>query len=401
VRDFSDEIRRLAELSVAFGANVQPGQLVGITSYTGKEQLTREVARAAYERGARYVDVLYFDPWVKRERIAHAPEESLGEVPPWLVERLEWLSDEHAARITLNGPAAPRALDGLDPARAGRDLTPFLPNTNDVVNRGTTNWCVVPAPNPAWAEVVYPDLPPDEAYERLWDAIAHICRLDEPDPEAAWLERMGALRTVSDRLTARRFDAIHFHGPGTDLKVGLFRSSEWHAADFVTVDGLHFYPNLPSEEMFTTPDPARTEGYVSTTMPKELYGSIIEGIRLEFANGRVTRVDADGGVDALRSAIARDQGASYLGEVALVDGDGRVGALDTVFYETLLDENAASHIALGNGYELTVSDPAERAAITVSELHADLMIGSPELEVDGITRSGEAVPVLRRGAWQI
>jgi aminopeptidase len=401
MRDFGDEIGRLADLTVGFGANVQPGQLVSVTSYTGKEALTRAVTHAAYERGARYVDVLYFDPWVKRERIEHAPDDSIGDVPPWLMERLEWLSDEHAARITLNGPAAPRALDGLDLARAGRDQTPYLPNSGDVVNRGTTNWCVVPAPTLAWAVEVYPDAPPDEALERLWDAVVHVCRLDEPDPESAWLERMNWLKDVAGRLTDRRFRSIRLHGPGTDLTVGLFRSSEWHAAEFTTVDGLCFYPNLPSEEMFTTPDPALTEGYVSTTMPKELYGAIVDGMRLEFEGGRVTRVDAERGADALRSALSRDAGASLLGEVALVDGSGRVGPLDTVFLETLLDENAASHVALGNGYELTVSDPAERKRIAQSEIHVDLMIGSPELYVDGITDGGEAIPILRDGAWQI
>jgi aminopeptidase len=401
MRDFSDEIGRLADLAVGFGANVQPGQLVAVTSYTGKEELTRAVTHVAYEHGARYVDVLYFDPWVKRERIEHAPDDSIAEVPPWLVQRLEWLSDEHAARITLNGPAAPRALDGLDAARAGRDQIPYLPNSGDVVNRGTTNWCVVPAPTVAWAVEVYPDASPDEALEHLWDAVVHVCRLDEPDPEAAWLERMNWLKDIAGRLTDRRFRSIRLQGPGTDLTVGLFRSSEWHAAEFTTVDGLAFYPNLPSEEMFTTPDPALTEGYVSTTMPKELYGSIVDGIRLEFEGGRVTRVDAERGADALRSALERDAGASLLGEVALVDGSGRVGPLETVFLETLLDENAASHVALGNGYELTVSDAGDRARIAQSEIHVDLMIGSPELEVDGITDGGEAVPILRQGAWQI
>jgi len=401
MRDFSDAIRRLAELAVDFGANVQPGQIVAITSYTGKEVITREVVRAAYERGARYVDVLYFDPWVKRERIAHAPEESLSEVPPWLIDRLEWLSEKHAARITLNGPAAPQALDGLDPGRAGRDQIPYLPNSGAVVNRRTTNWCIVPSPTVDWARQVYPGVPAEDAYERLWEAVVHVCRLDEADPEAAWLERMGKLKSVATRITDRRFDAIRLHGEGTDLTIGLFRSSEWHAAEFETVDGLRFYPNIPSEEMFTTPDPTRVEGYVTTTMPKELYGSIVDGIRLEFEAGRVTRIDAERGGDALRAATERDEAASYLGELALVDGDGRVGALGTVFFETLLDENAASHIALGNGYEFTVLDDAERERVNRSEIHVDLMVGKPELHVDGITAGGEAVPLLRNGAWQI
>ena len=211
MRDFADETRRLAELIVGFGANIQPGQVVAVTSYVGKEQLTREVARAAYQRGARWVDVLYFDQWLKRERVAHAPEDSLDFVPPWLIERLRWLSDEHAARITLSGPQAPTALSGLDPARAGRDLLPYLPQSGEVVNARTTNWSISPAPTPAWATAVYPDLPAEEAYERLWEAVVHICRLDEDDPVAAWEERMETLRVASGRLTERRFDRIHLH----------------------------------------------------------------------------------------------------------------------------------------------------------------------------------------------
>ena len=401
VRDFSDATRRLADLAVGFGANVQPGQIVAVTTYTGKEDLAREVTRAAYERGARYVDVLIADPWVKRERIARAPDDSLDFVPPWQIDRLEWLSAEGAARISLNGPSAPEALDGLDPGRAGRDLAPYLPNSGDVVNRRTTNWCVIPGPTTGWARIVYPELEPDAALERLWDAIIHICRLETDEPAAAWLTRFATLTATASRLSARRFDAIRLRGEGTDLTIGLFRSSRWNAADFERADGLKHYPNIPSEEMFTTPDPARVDGYVSTTLPKELYGSILDGVRLEFDGGRVVKIEADRGADALRSVVAKDEGAARLGELALVDGDGRIGALDTVFFDTLIDENAASHIALGNGYGFMVDDAAERTRVNASEVHVDLMVGSPELEVDGITEAGEHVPVLRNGAWQI
>jgi aminopeptidase len=401
VRDFSDAIRRLADLTVGFGANVQPGQIVAVATNPDKEALTREVARSAYEHGARWVDVQTYDPWVKRHRIALAPEDSLDFVPPWLMERLEWLSAEGAARISLNGPSAPEALDGLDPGRAGRDLMPYLPNSGAVINRRTTNWCVVPCPTVGWARAVYPELDDDAALERLWDAMIHICRLDTDDPAAAWTERFASLSGSAARLQARQFDAIRLHGPGTDLTVGLFRSSIWNAADFVRADGLKHFPNLPSEEMFTTPDPARVGGYVSTTMPKELYGSIIDGVRLEFEQGRVTKIEADRGADALRAVAAKDEGANRLGELALVDGEGRIGPLKTVFLDTLIDENAASHVALGSAYGFMVGDDVERTRANTSEVHVDLMVGSPELEVDGITEAGEHVPVLRRGAWQI
>jgi aminopeptidase len=401
VRDFSDATRRLAELLVGFGANVQPGQLVTVTSSIGKEELTREVTRTAYERGARYVDVLYLDPWVKLHRLTLAPEDSLDYVPPWLVDRLEYHSRERAARITLNGPVAPHLLDDIDPARAGRDLMPYLPNSGDVVNRRTTNWCIGPAPTVGWAKAVYPDLPVDDAYDRLWEAIIHVCRLDEDDPIAAWHTRTEELEAAASRLSERRFDAIRLHGPGTDLTIGLFRGSSWHAADLETVDGLRHFPNLPSEEIFTTPDPTRTTGYVTTTRPKELYGILIDDVRIEFEAGSAVRVDARRGADSLRAAMAKDDDASRLGELALVDGAGRIGPLRTVFLDTLLDENAASHIALGNAWVLGVDDEAERERVNRSQIHVDLIVGSPELDVDGITQSGETVPLLRDGAWQI
>jgi aminopeptidase len=401
VDDHADLTRRLADLVVAYGANVQPGQIVGVTTYTGKEALTREVARAAYERGARWVDVVTFDPWVKRQRLAHADESTLDYIPPWLEDRLEWLSAEHAARITLNGPAAPNALEGIDPARAGRDVLPYLPKTGEVVNRHTTNWCVAPAPSRGWATLVHPELEGGAAYDRLWTEIAHVCRLDTDDAEAAWRERARSLESTATRLTERRFDAIRLHGPGTDLTVGLFPSSVWHAGDFQTVDGLRHFPNIPSEEIFTTPDPERVDGYVAATRPLQVYGALLDGIRMEFEGGRSVRIDADRGADTLRAIAAKDDGASRLGELALVDGEGRIGPLGTVFYETLLDENAASHVALGNGYDLGVESADDVARVNASSVHVDFMIGSPDLDVDGITREGEAVPVLRAGGWQI
>ena len=393
-----ERVRRLAELVVGFGANVQPGQVVGVTSYVGKEEAAREVARAAYRRGARWVDILTFDDLAKRERLLHAAEETLDFVPPWLPDRLRWLSDERAARISFSGPQAPGALDEVDPGRAGRDLLPWLAEVGQVVNARTTNWSAVPVPTQPWASLVYPEDEPAAALERLWTAVGHVSRLDEADPEAAWNERMGALRSAADRLTERSFDAIRLHGPGTDLTIGLLPTSIWGAAVFETVDGLVHHPNLPTEEVFTTPDPARADGVVTMTLPRELYGQLIDGIRIEFENGRAVRIDADRNVETLRAAAAKDEGASRLGELALVDGHGRIGPLGTVFYDTLIDENAASHIALGSGLSMGVGDE-DRGRINSSAIHVDLMVGSPDLDVDGVTAAGEHVPVLRRGDW--
>jgi aminopeptidase len=290
---------------------------------------------------------------------------------------------------------------GVPAERSGLDLLPRLSETGKIVNLRTTNWCVAPAPTRAWAEVVFPGAGPDTAYERLWEAVARICRLDEDDPVAAWSERIAVLDRGAAALTDRRFDAIHLRGPGTDLTVGLLPSSIWNAAEFTTIDGLAHLPNIPTEETFTTPDPLRADGHVSATMPLELAGSIVRGLRVEFEDGRAVKIDADENADALRSACAKDDGANRLGELALVDGGGRVGPLQTVFFDTLLDENAASHIAFGSAYEIGVADEADRKRINQSEIHIDFMIGSPEVDVDGITAGGEHVPVLRDGEWQL
>ncbi|MFN0155790.1 MAG: aminopeptidase, partial [Gaiella sp.] len=354
--DYAELTRCLAELIVRGGCNLQPGQILAITTSPGKEELTREVARVGYEHGARWVDVLSNDPWVKRSRLELAPEDSLEFVPPWMVERLEWLGRERAARATLEGPVAPHLLNGIPASRTGRDLLPYLPNTGRVVNERTTNWTVVPCPSRGWAESVFPELDGDEAYDRLWREIAHVCRLEAADPVAAWHERAEELESAAARLTERRFDAMHLRGAGTDLTIGLLPSSRWNAAGATTVWGLHHFSNLPTEEVYTTPDPERTEGIVRSTKPLQLYGTRIDGIEVEFRGGHAVRIDAAVGADALRAAAARDEAAGRLGELALVDGSGRIGPLGTVFGNTLLDENAASHIAIGNGYLVTVED---------------------------------------------
>jgi aminopeptidase len=400
VRDRSSDVERLAELLVGFGANLQPGQILGVTAYLGMEDATRAVARAAYKRGAKYVDVLWWDQLVKRERLELAGEDTLDYVPPWLEQRMEWLSSERAARVTLTG-AVGGALDGIDPARTGRDLLPYISAVPRIVNERTTNWTAGPCPNVGWAQRVHPELEPDAALDKLWEEINYVLRLDMEDPVGAWRERMEVIVASADRLTERRFDALHLRGPGTDLTIGLLPSSRWLGADFSTADGLTHYPNLPTEEVFTTPDPQRVDGHVSATMPLELYGSHMDGIRIEFEGGRAVKVDADEGADALRATVAKDAGSSRLGEIALVDKEGRIGPLRTVFYETLLDENAASHIALGNAYTFPLEDEDDRRQANVSDIHVDFMIGSNEVEVDGVTRDGDKVPVLRGGAWQI
>ena len=400
MRDHSADVEALADLLVGFGANLQPGQILGVTAYLGMEDAARAVARAGYRRGARYVDVFWWDHLVKRERLELADEATLDYVPPWMDQRMQWLSDERAARVTLTGTSA-AVFAGIDPARTGRDSLPYISAVPRIVNERTTNWTAGPCPNPTWAQRVHPELEPEAALDKLWEEVTYVLRLDTDDPVEAWRERMKVIVASADRLTDRRFDSLHLNGPGTDLTIGLMPSSRWLGADFSTADGITHYPNLPTEEVFTTPDPERVDGHVSATMPLELYGSYMNGIRIEFEGGRAVKVDADEGADALRATVAKDDGASRLGEIALVDKEGRIGPLRTVFYETLLDENAASHIALGNAYTFPVEDEAERGRVNKSDIHVDFMIGSDELDVDGITGDGDRVPVLRGGSWQI
>ncbi|MEA2197893.1 MAG: aminopeptidase [Solirubrobacteraceae bacterium] len=393
-------IRQLAELIVRFGANVQPGQIVAIGSEPGKEELTRAIAEVAYEAKAKFVDLAVFDVHLKRARVLHAAEETLDFVPPWIGERMRALGEHRSARISLTGPASPHALDGLDPARVGRDILPATREGMELLNAHSTNWTVAPAPTSGWAKLVHPDLDDAEALEVLWGQIAHVCRLDEPDPVAAWTRRLDALEASAAKLTERRFAALRFEGPGTNLEIGLLPGSRWHGARMSTAEGITHVPNIPTEEVFTTPDPARVNGVVRATKPLFAAGTRIEGLRVRFEGGRAVEIDADQGADTLRAMAARDEGAARLGEVALVDREGRIGPLDTVFFDTLLDENAASHIALGTGFEFTV-DEAYHDAINRSQIHIDFMIGGDDVAVTGITSGGEEVPALRNGSWQL
>jgi aminopeptidase len=310
-------------------------------------------------------------------------------------------AEHNGARISMRSVTAPNVMHGLDKSLLGKDVLPSVKETLKVISERSTNWCFVPAPHPAWAALVHPDLPPDEAYAQLWRELEHVLRLDEPDPLAAWDERMAELNDYAARLTERRFDAIELHGPGTELTIGLLPTATWSTVDFSTAKGLRHFSNLPSEEVFTTPDPHRTNGHVTATKPLVLNdGTIIRCLKVRFEDGVAVAIDAAENAETLRSRTKIDEGARRLGELALVDGKGRIGPLDTVFYNTLLDENASSHIALGNGFPFLIEDD-DRARGNVSAQHIDFMIGSAELDVDGVTADGERVPVLRNLAWQL
>lgn len=394
-------IDRLAELLVGFGANVQPGQMVEIATDVGKEPLTRAIAKHCYLRGAVFVDVVYHDILLKRERILHGADQAMGYEPAWTVAKARELGERRSAYVGLTGAVATDALDGLDPDRLRRDRAPGDEAQAEVSLQRLVNWSVGPCPTPDWAALAHPDLDPDQGLRRLWEEMVYVCRLDTPDPVAAWEQRASELDRLRVALTAARFDALRLQGPGTDLTVGLLPSSCWIGLADHTAAGLIFRPNIPSEEVFTTPDPARADGVVTATRPAVVDGTVVRDLVLRFDGGRVVSAEASHGIDAVRVTMDRDDGGSRLGELALVDDSGRVGATGTTFFDTLLDENAASHLALGSSYPSAVEDEADRERANRSISHLDLLIGSSHVQVTGIGRDGRETPLLRGGAWQL
>jgi aminopeptidase len=396
-------LERYADLIVSVGANVQPDQVLAVEALPEAQPLVAAIAQRAYEKGARYVDVQYFDPQVKRIRAEFARDETLDWVPPWPGKRMLALGDLDAARVVLVPLVPPGLLDGVDAGRAGRDRLPTIPETFRVIDDRSIAWTLSPYPTLGWAKTVYPDLDGAEALERLWQDVAHICRLDEPDPAAAWQERIEQIWQSASKLDALDLDSLHFAGPGTDLTVGLLPSSRFakEGGSSQTRTGVRHVPNIPTEEVYTTPDPERTEGVVTATKPLDVAGSLVTGLRIRFEGGRAVEIDADTNADALRQRCATDDGASRLGEVALVDRESRIGKLGRTFFTTLLDENAASHLALGDAYSAPIGDESDLPRINESLVHIDFMIGSDDVTVTGTTKAGAQVAILRGGAWQI
>ncbi|TMC52137.1 MAG: aminopeptidase [Chloroflexi bacterium] len=397
--DERQRIERLAHLAVEVGANVQPGQLVVIAGHLANAPVMREIARAAYRAGARRVEAEWIDRHMTRALIELGPEESLDYSAPWLLKLIETLAAEKGAYIQVSGDPEPELLSDLPGDRVARARPrEWVAEWVRMVGENAVNWTIVPAPTPAWARQVFgkPDM------DALWTAVEKAIRLDRADPVAAWRQHLARLRRIADALTERRFESVRYVGPGTDFTVGLLPSSRWKGAGTTTSFGVAYVPNMPTEEVYTSPDRRRAEGRLRSTRPLDMRGTIVRDLELEFRDGRIVNVKASSGAEVVRAEVAVDEGASRLGEVSLVDGSSEVGKLGLIFYNTLFDENATSHIAYGAGFANAVEDVADRVeGLNESAVHTDFMVGNPDVEISGQERGGAWVPILRDNEFRL
>ena len=397
-----------AGLTVRSGLNISPGQQLLITAPLDAVPLVRRITEHAYRAGASLVTTIYSDDVTTLARYQHAADETFDTAQAWLFNGMAEAFKGGAARLAIAGED-PALLSGQDPrklTRANKARSLAYRPALELITGFAINWCVIAAATPAWAKSVFPELPEAEALERLWRAIFSCTRADLPDPVKAWEEHSAALARRTAFLNERRYAALKYSGPGTDLTLGLADDHVWKGGAGRARNGVICNANIPTEEVFTCPHKDRVDGTVCSTKPLSYQGSLIDGIKVRFEKGRIVEMTAAKGEEAFRSLISTDEGAARLGEVALVPHSSPISASGIIFNNTLFDENAASHIAVGQSYTENIRDGGNRtqdemAALgaNTSLVHVDWMIGNAELDVDGITAGGTAEPLMRKGEW--
>ncbi|WP_270934220.1 aminopeptidase [Falsiroseomonas oryzae] len=406
---FEARLDKLATLAVRVGLNLRAGQEVVMTAPIEAMPLVRRIAEQAYKAGSPLVTPLIGDDAVTLARYRHAhPDEAFDVAPGWLFHAMAEAFRGGAARLAVVGDD-PTLLSAEDPekvARANKARSKAYRPALELITSFAINWNLVPAATPGWARQVFPGLPEEEAVARLWDAIFAACRVDVPDPVAEWARHNAVLHARTAFLNGKDYAALHFRGPGTDLRVGLADGHLWSGGAEAAKNGIVCNPNIPTEEVFTTPHAQRVEGVVRSTKPLAYQGTLIDDIAVRFEGGRIVEANASRGAEVLRRVLATDEGAARLGEVALVPHSSPISRSGLLFRNTLFDENAASHIALGQAYLTCLRDSAHQTQERLAQrganhslIHIDWMIGSGEVEVDGITQSGAVEPLMRGGEF--
>jgi aminopeptidase len=406
---FDARLDKLAALAVRVGLNLRAGQEVVMTAPIDAMPLVRRIAEHAYKAGATLVTPLIGDDQVALARYRHAhPDEAFDVAPGWLFQAMAEAFRGGAARLAVVGED-PTLLSAEDPekvARANKARSKAYRPALELITGFAINWNLVPAATPGWARQVFPDLPDAMAVERLWDAIFAACRVDVADPVAEWARHNATLHARTEFLNGKDYAALHFRGPGTDLRVGLSDGHLWCGGSEPAKNGITCNPNIPTEEVFTTPHALRVEGTVRSTKPLAYQGTLIEDIAVRFEGGRIAEANATRGAEVLNKVLGTDEGAARLGEVALVPHSSPISKSGLLFRNTLFDENAASHIALGQAYTTCLRDsagvPMEELAkrgANASLIHIDWMIGSADVDVDGVTQSGTVEPLMRKGEF--
>jgi aminopeptidase len=403
-----EKLDRLAAVAVGTGLGLARGQELLITAPVEAVPLVRRVTDHAYRAGAHLVTTLFTDDEATLSRFRYAPDESFDKAAGWLHSGVAAAFRSGTARLAITG-ANPSLLSEQDPdkvARANVANSKAMRPALELITRHEINWTIIACATEAWARAVFPDEPEDVALARLWRAIFATTRIDTPDPAAAWRAHDAELRQRAAMLNSKNFYGLHFRGKGTDLTVGLADDHLWLGGGTVAANGLSCIPNMPTEEVFTTPHKDRVNGVVKSTKPLSYQGTLIENIAVRFEKGRIVEASAKPGETVLRRMLETDEGARRLGEVALVPQSSPIAKSGLLFWNTLFDENAASHIALGQAYSSCIRggdslDPAQLAAKGANEslIHVDWMIGSPEMDVDGVRSDGRSEPLMRKGEW--